>query len=158
MPIPLIQKRVSKIIPWKKTMEPIERNDGLLLVDDTFNSSPGATAAAIRYMNIFEKKKVLVLQPFIELGVNAVRDHEMIGEKIGYACTHLFLTNDNYYDCIVRGLKRSGKNCTVQIAQPQEIIAYVEDELKKDDVVVFEGKEAGISLHRLSQTLNKPIL
>lgn len=158
MKIVAIRNGVKKIIPWKKTMEPFETNSGTVLVDDTFNASPGATIAAVNYMHIYNKgKKILVLQPFIELGKNASSDHIRVGEQIGRICDYLLLTNNNFYNEIREGVKKAQRKCSIQIAEPMDIGMFVRQNTGMNDVVVFEGKEAGVSLQRIAKKLRKPI-
>jgi UDP-N-acetylmuramoyl-tripeptide--D-alanyl-D-alanine ligase len=144
-----IKKGVSKIRPWKKTMEPYLADNQAVLIDDTYNASPGATIAACQYMKIYKGKKIMVLQPFIELGENAIYEHKRVGKIIRETCDHLFLTNDNFHEDICKGVKSAHTRCTIQIAQPDEIVSYVKNNLRKEDIVVFEGKEAGVSLLRM---------
>lgn len=137
-----IKKGVSRIIPLKKTMEPFITSNGTVVIDDTFNSNPSAIHAVLSYLAIYKKRKVMVLQPMIELGQNTSKDHEKVSFEIAKVSDVLILTNRNYFLSIEKGVKSASSNCQLFIMNPYEIAQWVRRELGRDDVVVLEGKEA----------------
>lgn len=134
-----IKNAVSSINYLPMTMKPIKTHRGAVLIDDTFNASPDSVLAAIDYMRVYKRRrKILVLQPMIELG-KEVKD---LHYKVGQACkslTKVFLTNDNFYRDFMRGAKK--KNL-VEVLPPQEIARKLRKWIGEGDVVVFEGKES----------------
>lgn len=144
-----IKKAFLSVTPPPKTMIQTGLPGGIVAVDDTFNISPESVQAVLQYMKIYKKKKILVLMPMIELGKNAKDRHREIGKMIGAICDNVFLTNKNFYKEILRGVTMSKGNCVVQTAPAHVIAREVMAIAEKGDIVVFEGKEAGIVLGKL---------
>lgn len=145
IPMDDIKKAVQEIPYWKKTMEPYKSSTGTILVDDTHNASPGSVIAALDYMKIYPGKKVLVLQPMIELGKNAWKDHERVGKKIGQICDTVVLTNSEFLEPIKKGIFSTSKKTEIIIGDHEKVKKLI-DPLGENDVVVFEGRE---SIHYL---------
>lgn len=143
-----IKNTVAHLSPLPNTMTRHE-SKGITYIDDTFNASPDAVFAAISYMKIYRGKKILILQPMIELGKNARREHRRVGEEIGKICDYVFVTNKNFYNDIIEGIGISKSSCKVVVGSAQDIISFITKNAKKGDVIVFEGKEASISLNKL---------
>ncbi len=145
-----IKKAVAGLMPMSKTMIYDELRNGTAAVDDTYNANPDAVIAALKYMGIYNRKKILVLQPMIELGKKANFEHFRVAKEIGKVCDYLLLTNRNYYRYIRKGLHESGGKCEVKIGNAQELADFIKQKTKKGDVVVFEGKEAAFVLEKLT--------
>lgn len=141
-----IKDAMLKILPVKKTMEPYINTKGTVLIDDTYNANPDAVKAALEYSKIYKGKKVLVIQPMIELGKNAEMHHYNLGKTAGNVCNYLISTNNNFYDAIEKGIHNSSGNCLHSIMPPKKILEFINSKLSKDDIVIFEGKEADIAL------------
>ncbi|OGH21814.1 MAG: hypothetical protein A3F31_04580 [Candidatus Levybacteria bacterium RIFCSPHIGHO2_12_FULL_38_12] len=129
---------------------------GIICIDDTHNSNPEGILAILKYVKHYKsdsyyktQKKIFVLQPMIELGKNASEDHYRIAQEIGRVCDMLFLTNENYYNSIVRGVEDSGGKCIVAVGDPSEIIEFIDKNLEKEDIVVFEGRESSNAFKKL---------
>jgi UDP-N-acetylmuramoyl-tripeptide--D-alanyl-D-alanine ligase len=144
-----IHKALLSIKPAPKTMEPLYGAHGSLYIDDTFNANPQAVLAAVEYMKIFPGKKILILQPMIELGKHGSEHHEQVAEEAGKVCDVLLLTNNNFFQAIEKGIEKSRNQCEVSVKSPREIADFIKSNLKEGDIAVFEGKEAGIGLHLL---------
>lgn len=145
-----LKKAISSLTPIQKTMVYYQVNK-LHIIDDTFNSNPQAVYAALQYMKIYRKKRILVMQPMIELGKNAAKEHYALAKEIGSVCDHVLLTNTNFYEDIVKGIKDSKKRCTVEYGDSATISAIVNRSAKEGDVIVFEGKESAFVLSRLME-------
>ena len=144
-----IKKSVLSLCPLKKTMNLYENLSGVSLVDDTFNASPDAVLAAIDYMKIFSKKRILVLQPMIELGKNAAYEHWRVAKEISQICDYLLLTNKNFNDPILKGVEESDGNCIIKMGNSQYLAEFIKKNARKGDVIVFEGKESGLVFERV---------
>lgn len=140
-----IREAVSMLSPLSKTMTPLI-HEGVTFIDDTYNANPAAVLAALDYMKVYKGKKILVLQPMIELGKQAKNDHYEVAYEIGKVCQYLILTNKNFSESIERGVKDSKGKCHILFLLPKQIKEFISSHTKTGDVVVFEGKEAGIPL------------
>lgn len=144
-----IRDVVLQLTPLSKTMVRHVLPSGATLVDDTFNANPAAAQAALAYMKIYKGKRVLVLQPMIELGKNARKEHVEIGKTAASVCDMMFVTNKNFYKDLQQGLNTIKTSCVIKIAAPGEIAKFIKRQIGKNDIVVFEGKEAAYSLDRI---------
>ncbi len=144
-----IKKGIAKIIPAAKTMQSVGKVGGMMLVDDTFNANPDGIMAALDYMKIFKGKKILVLTPLIELGQEADKIHTDIGEKASKICDLILLTNINYHRSFIEGARKVGGEAKIQIVNATVGLKLIKENLDKEGVAVFEGKEAGRILEKL---------
>lgn len=138
-----ISQAVKKLQPPEMTMKPYPGPSGATLIDDTFNTNPDGVLAAINYMKVYTGKKILVFQPMIELGEASLRLHQEVGEFAAKNCDLIFLTNRNYYESIVQGADLvENSNDKFSVLPLDQAIKIIKENLSKESVVVFEGKEA----------------
>lgn len=149
MSIRSIKQAVATIPPLTKTMVASKGPHGVTLVDDTFNASPNGVEAAVSYMQLYKGKKILVLSPMIELGKEGHKEHYQLGRHLSRKCDYVFLTNDTFYKDVLKGVRDGGGTCFVEVAPLFEILSFIKSTVKRNDVVVFEGKEPGIILRKL---------
>lgn len=141
-----IRRALAAVRPLQGTMAPLRSNSGAILIDDTYNANINSVLRALSYMRLYKGKKIMVFEPLVELGKISKETHFDLGFEIGKVCDMLILTNENYAKSIREGIDESGSNTNMMIAYPSKIIKYVLKECGKEDVVVFEGKEAAIPL------------
>ena len=68
-----------------------------VVIDNSYNSSLNSFLAAIDYLNVWGNYRKIIITPgLIELGKNAQKDHEIVGQKLNMA-DKVFLTSPNYY-------------------------------------------------------------
>lgn len=146
----LIKKLLGEIKPLPRTMEPRITVNKTMLIDDTYNSNWDSIIRAIDYLSVFKGKKILVLEPLSELGKNASSDHYELGTAIGKVCNFLFLTNSNNMEQIASGVKKTRSSCKIERLSTAKIARFIERNLGREDVVLFEGSQARNSLMALS--------
>ncbi len=144
-----IRDALLKITPLPSSMEPLKAKSGAILIDDTHNANVNSVERVVSYLKLYRGKKVLILEPLVELGKNASKIHLELGEEIGKVCDVVFLTNDNYYPAISSGISEVNPNCEFKVATPAKIIEYVKYESKREDVIAFAGHEASLALSRI---------
>jgi UDP-N-acetylmuramyl pentapeptide synthase len=142
-------KAASTVSPAEKVMRVCPGVKGSIFIDDTFNNNPDAAMAAIRFLGNQKGKRILVFQPMVELGKYAESSHEAVGVVAGENCDVIFLTNGNFSESFIRGVKKSAPKLPVLIEPPSPIAVYIRDHADKGDVVLFKGKDAEHALHLL---------
>ena len=142
----LIRKLLQEVKPLPGAMEPKVHKNGASLINDTYNANINSVLSALSYMKLYKGKKILVLEPLLELGGSAASEHESLGKEIGKVCDYVFLTNNNYFKSITKGIKEARSSCKCIIESPAGIIKFVNKNVKREDVVVFEGRQARLSL------------
>lgn len=145
-----IQKGASKIVPPAKTMQFAGQLSGMMLVDDTFNANSDGVLAAVNFMKSIKGKKMLALTPLIELGEEAEKIHAKLGEELAIICDLILLTNFNYSKSFISGAKKVSGEAKIQIVNTSLGVRLIRENLDKDGIVVFEGKEAGRILQQLT--------
>lgn len=144
-----IKTSIDKIVPPAKTMKLAKKINGMSLIDDTFNANPDGVIAAVDFMKTFNGKKIIVLTPLIELGEEAKKIHLKLGEKLAKICDLILLTNLNYHKSFSDGAKLVGEEDKLQVVNTFVGLKLIKENLDKDGIVVFEGKEAGKILRTL---------
>ncbi|QYN43774.1 UDP-N-acetylmuramoyl-tripeptide--D-alanyl-D-alanine ligase [Gilliamella sp. ESL0441] len=86
-----IQQGLSILKPVKGRLFPIKLNQNQLILDDTYNANVGSMSAAINVLANQSGYKVLVVGDMAELGQDAQKYHQQIGE----------LAKQQKLDCVV---------------------------------------------------------
>lgn len=149
IPVSLIQQAVAHLAPPPKTMTKKVLSTGVILIDDTFNASPESVQSAMEYLSIYQTKKLFVLMPLVELGKHAKKRHYDIGVQAAKVCDYLFVTNKNFYEEIRQGVTDGGTHCQLLYKNIPALVTEISALAQKDDVIIFEGKEAGKVLQGL---------
>lgn len=148
----MTEKEIKDVVrllqPLPKTMILHKSIHEVNLIDDTFNVNPDGVIAAMEYTEIYKGKRILVLEPMIELGECGKEEHRRVGRAIAHIATTVFLTKQNYIAEIKKGILEEKGACVVRVANAKEIAEYINSSLKKSDIVVFEGKEAAVSMNK----------
>ena|SRR5581483_5235874 len=137
-----IKKAVSSLSPIPHTMNIVTTISGATIIDDTVNTDPEAIFSALDYMKLYKNRRILVLQPMIELGKDAEKIHYEVAKKISKICDFLFLTNSNFYKSIFGGIIDGDGECYVKVGSAKLIAKFLLENCANDDIVILEGKEA----------------
>ena len=123
-------------------MKLIKSEKGINLVDDSYNSNPEGVLAALDYLKVFSGKKIIVLQPLIELGRATFGAHRRVLKRAARVCDLIFLTNRNYRCQIMAGAEDWSQKKIKVAKSPHRVMKDYFSDLKKGDVILFEGREA----------------
>lgn len=138
------------IVAYEKTMQPVKGIRGALFINDTFNNNPDAAIAALNVLaTAGTGKKYLVFQPMIELGSFTESAHARVGARAAEVADAIYLTNWNFQDAFVRGVRSVNEDTPVSVLNSHQIAQALETDVKKDDVVLFKGKESEAALKLL---------
>lgn len=72
------KKGLENFKPSSKRMEVVNREDGVKIINDTYNANPQSMAAALRTLASIEGRKIAVLGEMLELGKRARSAHQRI--------------------------------------------------------------------------------
>jgi len=115
---------------------------GISIIDSSYSSNPDGVIADLEYLNIFSRKKVIVMPCLIELGSKSAEIHQKIGRKIGSTCDLAIITTKEMFKEIKTGAIKSGmkeKNI-VFCENPEEISTRISIFCTKGDAVLLEGR------------------
>lgn len=149
MDITDILSRFSQISAFDHTMKKLQGVNGSIFIDDTFNNNPDAALAAISYLNEYKKRKILVFQPMIELGAFSAESHKKVGIAAAQNCDDIILTNDNFYDDFISGIRDIKEKEKIHVMTVNNAGLYIRTHMQSGDVVLFKGKESARILREL---------
>jgi UDP-N-acetylmuramoyl-tripeptide--D-alanyl-D-alanine ligase len=113
---------------------------GALILDDTYNASPESTLAALNLLDDLDGHKVAVLGDMLELGPYESQGHELVGARAAEV-VDVLVTVGERGQMIAQAAWQAGLSSKVITAflDSQQAIAYLQGNLKKDDVVLVKG-------------------
>ena len=75
-----IKKGLESVMLSSKRMEIINRDDGIKIINDTYNANPQSMTAALKVLASLEGRKIAVLGDMLELGKKSSSAHKRIGK------------------------------------------------------------------------------
>jgi UDP-N-acetylmuramoyl-tripeptide--D-alanyl-D-alanine ligase len=93
VPATRIAQALSTFVSANKRMQVLKLN-GITLLNDTYNSNPDSTLAALRVLESIRTagKKIAVLADMLELGADAAEEHRRIGQAVAKSGAAYLLT------------------------------------------------------------------
>ncbi|MBI3577726.1 UDP-N-acetylmuramoyl-tripeptide--D-alanyl-D-alanine ligase [Candidatus Gottesmanbacteria bacterium] len=143
-------KAAHEIQPFTKTLSLIRGINGSIYINDTFNNNPDAAKAALDVLAMANGRKILVFQPMIELGSYTQVSHQEVGKAAARVCDDIILTNANFSEHFIDGVHSVNPKKNVSILTPIETARFIRETVKKDDAVLFKGKEAEFAFKLLT--------
>lgn len=137
-----IREGIEKIQPVEHRLNLINSPNGVIIIDDAFNSNPEGTKAALDVISQFkEGKKIIVTPGMIELGELEEKYNKEFGQNIGKVCDYAILVGKNRSKPIYEGLKEANFDdehifVVNSLDEATEIIGRI---AKPKDVVLFEN-------------------
>jgi UDP-N-acetylmuramoyl-tripeptide--D-alanyl-D-alanine ligase len=127
-----------------------EKN-GINIIDSSYSSNPDGVIADLNYLNIFNKKRVIIMPCLIELGKKSGYIHEQIGKKIGLICDMAIITSYDNFEKIKKGAKESGmrESNIIFCEKSEDIYSLITLFCKSGDAVLLEGRVPGTLIKML---------
>ena len=125
------------------------------LIDDAYNASPDSMKASLSILSDFKTRgrKIAVLSDMLELGPDSPEYHKEVGRFIATTkVTDLFITGELSKNYIEEAWKENPSLHTRTFSSNDELIAFLETYLKKNDVVLIKGSN-GMNLKEVSKAL-----
>lgn len=120
----------------------VDSDRGLIVIDDSFNSNPIGTRAALDVLSQFkEGKKIVVTPGMVELGDMEEEANREFGKNMGKVCDYVILVGKQRTEPIYKGLMDVNFNPdnVFVVSNLDEATAYIEKLAKAKDVVLFEN-------------------
>ncbi|MEJ5363701.1 MAG: UDP-N-acetylmuramoyl-tripeptide--D-alanyl-D-alanine ligase [Desulfosoma sp.] len=142
--------------PVKQRMTILELQDGVILVDDTYNANPGSMVEAFRAVKAAAQGKplVLVLGEMRELGEASSRWHRWVGEQAAAADPALLVALGTQAAHIVEGARSAGlspQRC-FPVSDHEEAARVVIQNLKPAQWVLVKGSR-GMTMERVVEKI-----
>ncbi len=129
-------------------LEIIDSAHGFKIINDCYNASPDSMKNAIDELSELksEFKKIAVLGDMLELGKDAEKEHELLGEYIAKSNIDYLFTYGDLGKLIAKGAKRSvNASC---YHDHKSIADQIMQVAKKGDVVLIKGSR-GIKMEKV---------
>lgn len=98
-----LQIQVRQIKPVPHRLQLIKRN-GLLIIDDAYNSNPSGAKAALDTLSMFDGVKILMTPGMIELGSRQYECNKIFGTQAAAVCDYVVLVGEEQTRPIYDGL------------------------------------------------------
>jgi UDP-N-acetylmuramoyl-tripeptide--D-alanyl-D-alanine ligase len=113
--------------------------NGLQVIDDTYNSNPAGARAALELLaSTPANRRVVVTPGMIELGERQPHENESFALHASDIADDLLIVGRTNKAALVRGA-RAGHASYRLVSDRGEAVAWVRDNLKKGDVVLYEN-------------------
>jgi len=134
----------------------IVRQDGLVIINDTYNASPTSTRAALHTLSLMgrTRRKVAVLGDMLELGSYTEEGHRLVGETVVRSGVDLLVVVGELGAIIGERARAVGlpDDKVVFCAHTEEAVRVVPVLVKDRDVVLVKGSR-GMRMERVVQAL-----
>ena len=86
----------------------LSKRGGMTVIDDSYNSNPSGTKAALQALSLFEGEKILVTPGMVELGDKQDEYNFEFGENAAKVCNYVALVGEKQTKSIYDGLISAG--------------------------------------------------
>ncbi len=136
-----IVRGIGKIEPVEHRLQIIPTSNGIMVIDDAFNSNPEGARVAMEVLSGFEGRKFVVTPGMVELGEREEQENRAFGHHIGETADYAFLVGKRRTRPIYEGIQESGFDMekvyvTDSLVNASEVMGKM---LKPGDVVLFEN-------------------
>ena len=142
----------------KGRMNLIAGKNSTLIIDDTYNSSPRAAAAALDALADLNvggaERKVVILGDMLELGDFTEQAHIDLGQKAAATGVKLLVCVGAFSDMIARGAIENGLHEIVKFVDSREAMKKVGELIKENDLILVKGSQ-GARMERVVFALMK---
>lgn len=104
IPIEKLQASVRKVKPVKHRLE-LKKNNGINIIDDSFNSNPVGSKMALEVLNQMPGQKIIITPGMVELGSQEFELNKEFGRSISKVCDYTLLVGKKQTVPIQEGLK-----------------------------------------------------
>jgi UDP-N-acetylmuramoyl-tripeptide--D-alanyl-D-alanine ligase len=134
-------------------MEVFRTADGVLVLDDAYNSSPTSAAAAVRSLASLPVagRRVAVLGEMLELGDQSDAEHAALGALAAATGIDLLIAVGTRAERMVEGARGSGLT-VLTVTDPTAAPGVVAAEVRNGDAVLVKASRA-IGLERVAEAL-----
>lgn len=137
-----IEAGIVRIEPVEHRLQLIDPGNGVLVIDDAFNSNPEGAAMAIEVLGQFTHyRKWMVTPGMVEMGAQSAAIHQTLGRQMASVCDKVILVGKLNSAMMLKGLMEAGfPQDQVYIAGSlAEAQSMWQKELRPGDVLLLEN-------------------
>lgn len=129
--------------------------NGMSLLDDTYNSSPTSTIAALETLKEFmAPRKVVILGDMLELGADTREEHRLLGENVIASGAHIVVTVGQHMRSLYDALLLAGfSNRQVYwFPEPLAVLQDLQNIVRSEDLILIKGSQ-GMRMEKVTEAL-----
>lgn len=118
----------------------VRSESGAIILDDTYNASPGSTLAALNLLDDLGGNKIAVLGDMLELGQYEKQGHELVGARVAEVVAELVVVGEKA-KWIAAAASQAGLGLEKinEFDTSEEAVDYLKGHLDSNDVVLVKG-------------------
>lgn len=155
VPLATIVKGLERFRPVSGRMETVQLENGVTLIEDTYNANPLSMAAALRTLVEMNggSRCIAVLGDMLELGETATDLHRQIG-TVAAGCADLLLVLGEHAEAVAAGAREAGlaEDRVRVLAGYEQAVELLQELLQPGDRVLVKGSR-GMRMERISSAL-----
>lgn len=137
-----IKTGITAIVPIKHRLEPIQGQNGILVIDDSYNGNPEGVKEAIDVLkNYSNRRKIFITPGLVEMGPRKREVHLKIGMDLVGVANQVILIKNSVTPYIASGLEKNGfkKENIIWFDNAQAAHAGLKELVQPNDVVLFQN-------------------
>lgn len=137
-----IKSGISKIKPVPHRLQIVDTNNGVMVIDDAFNSNPVGSREALETIKGFtEGNRIIVTPGMVELGSVEYEENRKFGKAMALCCDYAILVGVKRSKPIIEGLKQGNfpEERIMVTSSLDEATRKLGLIVKSGDVVLFEN-------------------
>lgn len=143
MSIEKIRNGLAKFVPAKMRMEIFNTEDGIRVINDSYNANPDSTAAAIEVLKDMpcQGRRILILGDMLELGDYSETGHKRVGEKAAESKIDIIIAIGEKAKDIAKGAINKGmeEKHIYHFSDNAAAISKLKSILQSKDTVLIKG-------------------
>ena len=132
---------ISTLKPMAHRMELVNNNNGLTIIDNSYNSSVESSKASLKTISMFNGNKIIITPGIVEMGAKEYEVNVDFGKNIAEVCSKVIIVNKVNLDAIKQGLLEAGfDEENIYEAENLKLASQMLPKLTNfGDVVLFEN-------------------
>lgn len=151
-----IKKGIETFKLTKKRMDIETLENGVKIINDTYNASFESMKGAIQNLSRYQSRKIAVLGDMFELGTYAQELHKKVGTEVAKNNIDILMCAGENAKYIAKQAKEEGmesKNI-YYFENKKEIINKIKEIQRKDDIILFKASN-GMKFFEIVENLKK---
>jgi UDP-N-acetylmuramoyl-tripeptide--D-alanyl-D-alanine ligase len=136
---------LENFAPPSGRMNLVEGIKNSLIIDDTYNSSPAASMAALEVMReIKNKRRIVVFGDMLELGVETETEHKNIAKEFMQIKGDIFFGVGQRMQFATNHLSRHNfpKEKIFSFSNPMDVGKKLQEIIQADDLILVKGSQS----------------
>ena len=127
-----------------KNRQQVYEGEKMPILDDSYNASPASMKAALDVFKTLkpESRHVAVLADMKELGEQVLTYHKEVGQYAARCSLDLAVTLGEACHALAEGIRENSRIPVKEFLDKNEMVSYLDGELKDGDCVLFKGSNS----------------